>query len=176
METFRNEIKAKTGGGMGMGMAPPPKPPSAEDMISQMDQDDDGLISTDEAEGLLAERFEKADTNQDGKVDQAELQADMEASRAEGHQPPPGGMGGESTSTAQSLIDMIDQDGNGEIGSDELQLLLDAMQSDQNSDSNASASDLASSATPFGLVQYMLAAQSRQSGNDTQNAALSLTA
>lgn len=53
---------------------PPPPPPSAEDMISALDADGDGGLSLEES-GASQEQFDAADTNQDGIVSQAELEA-----------------------------------------------------------------------------------------------------
>ncbi|MBF0190811.1 MAG: EF-hand domain-containing protein [Magnetococcales bacterium] len=180
METFQSQMKAKIGTGQG-AHGPHGPPPSAQDLISRMDQDEDGAIGVDEADGLLAERFDAADTNKDGKVSLEELQADIKSVQAEG-MPPPGTMGaggpnGSSTS-AQSLLDAMDQDGDGQVGSDELQRVLDAMKSGGQSGSGSSvSSDLADAATPFGLVQYMLAATTQRHHNDeSHTSSLSLTA
>jgi hypothetical protein len=43
--------------------------------VSDIDQNDDGKISRDEAPPRMAEHFDEADTNDDGAVDQAELDA-----------------------------------------------------------------------------------------------------
>ncbi len=100
------------------GISRPGEPPSAEDMLGRMDQDDNGTISVDEARGPLAERFTAADSDSDGQVTLSELQDDMTAFQAErpaqgsgmqgmggrhggphgaggaGMGPPPGGMAG----------------------------------------------------------------------------------
>lgn len=179
MESFHNEIKAKTGNGQPM-MGPPPSggKPSASDLMSSMDQDSDGSISSDEAEGLLAERFETADTNKDGKVSLEELQADMQAAHAE-RAGQAGGVGasGSNADSAQTLLNLLDNDGDGKIGKDEIQSLLDAMTNQSGGNDAASTSDPGRSVSPFGMIQYMLsAAQGRQSDATGQSVAVNLTA
>ncbi|MBF0183606.1 MAG: hypothetical protein HQM06_04340 [Magnetococcales bacterium] len=66
------------GGMRGMG-----KPPSAADLLSKMDSNQDGTISSDEAQGPLKDRFQTADSNSDGKVTLDELQKDMDSFQQE---------------------------------------------------------------------------------------------
>ncbi|MBF0260529.1 MAG: EF-hand domain-containing protein [Magnetococcales bacterium] len=178
MESFHNEIKAKTGNGQPM-MGPPPSggKPSATELMRSMDEDEDGSISSDEAQGLLTERFDAADTNKDGKVSLEELMADMEAIKAEGHGQAGGvGASGSNAESAQTLLDLLDNDQDGKIGKAEIQSLLDAMTSQSSSNDTASTSDLGHSVSPFGMIQYLLsAAQSRQTSS-SQSASVSLTA
>ena len=53
---------------------PPPPPPTAEELITALDADGDGGLSLEES-GASQEQFDAADTNQDGIVSQAELEA-----------------------------------------------------------------------------------------------------
>lgn len=47
---------------------------SAADIISTMDQNDDGKLSKDEVKGRLAEHFSKVDTDDDGFITKEELE------------------------------------------------------------------------------------------------------
>jgi Ca2+-binding EF-hand superfamily protein len=55
--------------------------PSAEQIMGFLDGDQDGFIQESEAQGPLAENFALIDTDKDGKISPAELQAalDMKA-------------------------------------------------------------------------------------------------
>jgi hypothetical protein len=59
------------------GGPPPGGPPKAENIIAKLDTDKDGAISKTEvaADQRLAEHFDQADSNHDGKVTAAELTA-----------------------------------------------------------------------------------------------------
>ncbi|MBF0417941.1 MAG: EF-hand domain-containing protein [Magnetococcales bacterium] len=174
MESFHNDIKSRTGHGQGMR----PPPPSAEDLMGSMDQNEDGLISTDEAKGPLVERFDTADTNKDGTVSLEELQADMQTFQAEG-QGHAGGVGasGNNAESAQTLLNLLDADQDGKIGKDEIQSLLDAMTSQTTGSSSVATRDQGHAVSPFGMIQYMLAvAQSRQGSTATAAGTVNLAA
>ncbi|HEY8571720.1 EF-hand domain-containing protein [Phenylobacterium sp.] len=58
--------------------------PAPADVVKNMDKDGDSAISKDEwaAAGRPAERFDAVDTNKDGKISVAELEAVFAAMRA----------------------------------------------------------------------------------------------
>jgi hypothetical protein len=60
--------------------------PAPADLVKQWDKDGDGAISKAEwtEAGRPAERFDAVDTNKDGKVTAAELEAAMAAMKARG--------------------------------------------------------------------------------------------
>jgi hypothetical protein len=64
---------------MGEAMGPPPEASAGEmasQVIAELDADDDGGLSFSEA-GASEEEFDALDTNEDGVVSQAELEAAM---------------------------------------------------------------------------------------------------
>ncbi|MDF1824660.1 MAG: hypothetical protein P1U68_08455 [Verrucomicrobiales bacterium] len=67
------------GGGMkgrGKGSAGPGRGmPSAENILSRFDTNEDGALSREEATGPMAQRFDQMDTNRDGSVSIEELEA-----------------------------------------------------------------------------------------------------
>lgn len=63
------------------------EPPSAEEIIKELDTDEDGKISKKEAKGRLKKDFAKIDTDEDGFVTQKELE---EAPKPERQGPPKG--------------------------------------------------------------------------------------
>lgn len=94
-------------GGPGMdGPPPPPRGPEgrpalrermAGRMAARMDKDGDGMISLDEQKARALARFDRADTNKDGKIDAAERKAmhdRMVAMRDRRGPRGPGGPGG----------------------------------------------------------------------------------
>ncbi|MBF0107565.1 MAG: EF-hand domain-containing protein [Magnetococcales bacterium] len=58
-------------------------PPSAADLLSMMDDDEDGAIGSDEVKGPLADKFDAVDTDDDGVISQEELEVDLEAMQKE---------------------------------------------------------------------------------------------
>ncbi|MBF0193372.1 MAG: hypothetical protein HQL71_02395 [Magnetococcales bacterium] len=64
----------------GAGKGPPPGGPlSIEELLSLMDEDDDGLLSSNEVEGPLANKFDQVDSDGDGLLSTEELEADLAA-------------------------------------------------------------------------------------------------
>lgn len=67
----------------------PPKPMSADKIISQMDTNGDGKLSTDEVKGPLKNGFSKIDSNNDGYLSQEEIEANAPKGKKGGGQRPP---------------------------------------------------------------------------------------
>lgn len=78
--------------------------------LAELDKDGNGSISKDEAPPRLQASFDEVDTNQDGALDQAELQAWHEA-----HGPGKAGKG-----PGRGLAEM-DEDGNGSVSAQEFE-------------------------------------------------------
>jgi Ca2+-binding EF-hand superfamily protein len=127
-------------------MTPPPPPPmqmdagsaadEAQDLLSALDTDGDGSVSSDELTAALkstdssadsTQVFDALDTNQDGTVSLDELTASLQT-----QQPPPPPPS--STQSASDLFSSLDADGDGSITESELTSALQA--SSNNSDSN----------------------------------------
>ena len=120
------------------------KPPSAEDMLKEMDTDGDGSVSETELtesmekmkknEGAqppppppageqpsTEEMFSKIDSDGDGKITLAELQADMESRKAEQPEQSEQGL------DVSELFGKLDSDSDGQIGESEFAKLFEAM-------------------------------------------------
>ncbi|MBF0624244.1 MAG: EF-hand domain-containing protein [Magnetococcales bacterium] len=103
------------GGTMGVsGKGRPPAPPTADELIGKLDQNGDGALGVDEAEGPMADRFSETDTDGNGLLSSEELGAAMEAfhneirSRMGG-----GGMKGMAMGQPPSVDDLLaDLDAN----------------------------------------------------------------
>jgi Ca2+-binding EF-hand superfamily protein len=78
--------------------------------FEEIDTDGDGKITAAEMQAHAAARFAAADANGDGKVDAAELQAHMQAQSAERMQ-----------ARSARMIEMMDQDGDGMLSAEEMQ-------------------------------------------------------
>ncbi|GHC57746.1 hypothetical protein [Ulvibacter litoralis] len=63
----------------------PKTPPSAEELLKQMDKDEDGLLSKEEIKGPLKDDFDKVDSNEDGFLSKEELE---KAPKPKGNKPP----------------------------------------------------------------------------------------
>ncbi|MDW5288500.1 EF-hand domain-containing protein [Formosa sp. PL04] len=59
-------------------------PPSATELMAQMDADEDGKLSKDEVKGPIKENFTDIDTDEDGYISTKEL----EAAKPKGNKPP----------------------------------------------------------------------------------------
>lgn len=67
----------------------PPQPMSADKLISQMDTDGDGQLSSDEVKGPLKNDFSKIDSDSDGYLSQEEIEANAPKGENGGRQRPP---------------------------------------------------------------------------------------
>jgi Ca2+-binding EF-hand superfamily protein len=96
--------------------APPKKTADeiVESLLKQMDTNNDGKISREEAKGKLAEAFDKIDTNKDGYLDRKELRALAERMLAQKGGPfgPKGPVGPD--------FDALDKNADGRLTPDEL--------------------------------------------------------
>jgi collagen type III alpha len=99
--------------GGGRPGAPPPGA-GARAVIERNDKNNDGKLSKEEAPEYLARGFDRADTNSDGFLDQAELEHAFQAQAAMR-----GGQGQGSGAGAQQFFKQIDKDGDGKISKDE---------------------------------------------------------
>ncbi|MBF0134556.1 MAG: EF-hand domain-containing protein [Magnetococcales bacterium] len=125
------------------------KPPSADTMISKMDKNSDGVLGQDEVKGKLADDFTTVDTDSNGQLTATELESALESIRAKmgngpsamgpkggkggAGGPPPGGPGGPppggprgpggagAPPSASDLISLLDSDGDGALGTDEVE-------------------------------------------------------
>lgn len=61
------------------------KPPSAEELLKEMDANEDGKLSKKEVKGRLKKHFDKIDANEDGFLTKEELE---KAPKPEGKRPP----------------------------------------------------------------------------------------
>ena len=50
------------------------EPPTATELLKQMDKDEDGQLSKDEVKGPLKDDFDKIDTDEDGFLTEEELE------------------------------------------------------------------------------------------------------
>ena len=88
-----------------------------------MDKNKDGKISKSEAEGRIAESFDRIDTNKDGFLDKAELlaMAKLMVARQGGRPPFPGGPGGIGGMRPDPLdFDALDKNADGRLTRAEL--------------------------------------------------------
>lgn len=117
------------------------KPPSADTMISKMDKNNDGVLGQDEVKGKLADDFTTVDTDSNGQLTAIELESALESIRAKmgngpsamgpkggkggAGGPPPGGPGGPGGAgappSAADLISLLDSNGDGSLGTDEVE-------------------------------------------------------
>lgn len=120
-------------------MTPPPPPmqmdsgsaaDEAQDLLSALDTDGDGNVSSDELTAALSSSdssadssqvFDALDTNQDGTVSLDELTASLQA-----QQPPP-----PPAQDSSDLFSSLDSDGDGSITADELSAALTPDSSNQ---------------------------------------------
>lgn len=112
---------------------------------SDMDVDGDGLISRDEAKGMLLDSFDEIDSNADGYLSQAELKSYRDSSM--GQQGGQSQMGqGQNQSGPQmsqshgnnpdaaSVLKALDTDGDGFISLDEMTVFISAEVPSNNQD------------------------------------------
>lgn len=67
----------------------PPQPMSADKLISQMDTDGDGKLSSDEVKGPLKNDFSKIDSDGDGYLSSQEIETNAPKPQNSGGQRPP---------------------------------------------------------------------------------------
>ncbi|MBF0463116.1 MAG: EF-hand domain-containing protein [Magnetococcales bacterium] len=168
-------------------------PPSAADLMSRMDTNQDGSISADEAQGPLKDRFKIADSNNDGKVTTEELQKDMNASRQEmptkaagadggappqaaagaggGAPPPQAASGSESSSSQDSQYDPADTNKDGIVS--EAELAKYQISHPNKHQSSTSTTDASSSKSTHGLTIYSNVMSNYNNSNDSQISTLS---
>jgi len=63
-----------TSNAQGSEKGPPKTPPSAKEILKQMDDNKDGKLSEAEVKGPLKEDFNKIDTDEDGFISKKELE------------------------------------------------------------------------------------------------------
>jgi Ca2+-binding EF-hand superfamily protein len=113
------------GQGMSMFMLYGMQKPSASDMVSRilsdLDTDGDGALSTEEIgkAGKHAKDILKADANGDGVVSQDELLSDITKKMQNGMMPPMG-MQPNADDMASKIIDDLDTNGDGVLSADEI--------------------------------------------------------
>jgi len=145
LEANRPQGPPSSPGGMG-GM----RGPDESDMVGDVDANGDGLISAEEAEGLVdiinnatgsslnAEDFVSTyDTDGDGSFSTDEAVAAMEANRPQGPPPPPGGMSGMQGPDASDMVGGVDANGDGVISAEEAEGLVDIINNATGSSLNA---------------------------------------
>ena len=81
--------------------------------LATLDQNGDGVVGKDEVEDRMWERVSRLDTDGDGKLTLAELDAFSAVGRGVG--PGGGGMGGDP----QQIVSRMERDGNGMVSRDE---------------------------------------------------------
>lgn len=123
-------------------MSPPPmdgmQPPSADDMasqiISKLDTNGDGQLSTDEINnaGDLAQKLLKADSNGDGTVTKDELVTDIQKNMASGKTHKHHSLG----DIAGKIMDELDTNGDDELSTDEISSGGDSASTFQAADTN----------------------------------------
>lgn len=140
MESTMNQMRFSgggKGGGMGMGT-----PPSIDELFSKADSDSSSGISSDEFAEFLSkgpqsssvnaeEAFASYDTDGDGTLSSDEFSTGMQEMMASMMPPPPppsgtqGGMGSnDSSSSSDSIMSLLDSDGDGVVDSNELTTAL----------------------------------------------------
>ena len=65
----------------GMGGPPPPQGMEVSDLLALLDEDEDGLLSSEEVKGPIAAKFDEIDTDSDGILSEEELVVDLQAMR-----------------------------------------------------------------------------------------------
>ena len=104
------------------GMAPPPPPPgegpSADEIFSMADANEDGSIDADELEALLGQTgldvdsiFADMDSDEDGLISSAEFNAAMDARQAGGTPPAGGGASAEEDEEEDYAAADLNEDG-----------------------------------------------------------------
>lgn len=74
----------------GLAIAQSPPPPPGGGVLMRADANGDGVITRQEMIGQATQRFDRLDTDHDGKLDQSELERTGRALRAmRGDMPPP---------------------------------------------------------------------------------------
>lgn len=129
MESRTQEFQSQ----MSRGMDGIPPPPKAEDLVSELDEDEDGSLSSEEF-GASEEVFSSIDTNEDGVISAEELQADMDKKAEE--------MKSQQTYqglTSESLASLLDQSDSEEVSNETLQSLLSYLNSANSTDSTYSS-------------------------------------
>lgn len=121
------EQRAAMGQEGASGMAPP-SPPSADDLMASLDSDGDGSLSVEES-GVSSSTFDAIDTNGDGVISQAELEAylasqmgSQEASSEANGLAGRTGMAPPPPPSAEEMIAGLDGDDDGELSSEEFQI------------------------------------------------------
>lgn len=129
------------GGPGGPGGGPGGDPNAMLDRIFQNDTNHDGVLSPNEVNERMAPMLQGADTNNDGKLDRAEVTAAME--KARGRFGPGGGMGFEQQQMMQEMM-QADRNGDGKLTPDEVSPRARAMLrgADTNGDGAIDAQEL----------------------------------
>jgi Ca2+-binding EF-hand superfamily protein len=153
---FSAQMVSQSGAAPGMQGPPPPPPPDASaiggQMLSELDADEDGLLSGEEL-GDLSGELSSADTDGDGLISEeelvsaisAEMESRMETASPEMQGPPPPPQM-DASSVSEQMMSELDTDGDGSLSTEETSSLSGELEgADTNGDGLISREELISS-------------------------------